>query len=174
LPPSAGAEAARGAVGHHRGVQLRPARPDEADDIASVWLRSRAASVPAIPPPVHTDDDVRRFFAETVLPMREVWVADDAGTVVALLVLDGDWIDQLYVEPGRTGQGIGAALLGVAKARHPHRLRLWTFAANTGARHFYERHDFVAVARTDSDNEEGAPDVGYEWDPDGTQLPWKP
>ena len=41
--------------------------------------------------------------------------------------------------------------------------QLWTFAANTGARRFYERHGFVATRRTDGDNEEGAPDILYVW-----------
>jgi hypothetical protein len=32
------------------------------------WLRSRRASVPAIPAPVHSDDDVRSWLAEVVVP----------------------------------------------------------------------------------------------------------
>ena len=42
-------------------------------------------------------------------------------------------------------------------------LRLYTFARNEGARRFYERHGFVAVAFGDgSGNQEGEPDVRYE------------
>ena len=38
-----------------------------------------------------------------------------------------------------------------------------TFARNAGARRFYERHGFVAVAFGDgTGNEEGEPDVRYE------------
>ena len=62
-----------------------------------------------------------------------------------------------------TGRGIGSALLDHAKARRPDGLDLWAFQSNTGARRFYERHGFVAVAETDGDNEEGAPDVRYRW-----------
>ena len=63
-----------------------------------------------------------------------------------------------------TGQGIGAQLLGVAKRERPAGLRLWTFASNTRAQRFYERHDFVATSRTDGrDNEERAPDILYVW-----------
>ena len=68
-----------------------------ADEFAGVWLRSRAASVPEIPPPVHTQGEVRAWFREVVLLECEVWVADDDG-VIALLVLKDDWIDQLYVD----------------------------------------------------------------------------
>jgi GNAT superfamily N-acetyltransferase len=43
------------------------------------------------------------------------------------MVLDDGWIEQLYVHPSRTGQGLGSALVSDAKQRCPERLRLWTF-----------------------------------------------
>lgn len=144
-------------------MQVRRARVEESDEVAAVWWRSRAAALPAIPAPVHTEDEVRGWFRDVVLPTREVWVAEDDDVIVALLVLDGDWVDQLYVEPGRTGDGIGSALLALAKQQRPAHLGLWTFQANASARRFYERHGFVATAFTDGDNEEGAPDVRYDW-----------
>ena len=144
-------------------LEIRPAHDEEASHLAVLWLRSRAASAPALPPPVHAEEEVRAWFADVVLPTREVWVAEADGLAVALLVLDDDWIDQLYVAPGHTGHGIGGKLLKVAKARRPQGLRLWTFQANQRARRFYERHDFTATETTDGDNEEGAPDVRYEW-----------
>jgi GNAT superfamily N-acetyltransferase len=132
--------------------------------VADVWLRSRRASIPAIPAPAHTDDEVRDWFATVVLPSRETWVIDsDGGAVVALLVLDGEWVDQLYVDPTHTGHGLGSRLLDRAKAQRPDGLDLWTFQSNTGARRFYERHGFTAIATTDGDNEEAAPDVRYRW-----------
>jgi GNAT superfamily N-acetyltransferase len=146
-------------------MKLRRAGADEADVIAGVWLRSRAASIPEIPPPAHTDDEVRSWFRDIVLPTREVWVADDGAGVVALLVLEDEWIDQLYVEPGRTNAGIGADLMNVAKRERPSGLKLWTFEANVRARRFYERHGFVATHTTPGDNEERAPDVQYDWSP---------
>ncbi len=144
---------------------VRRARPQEADGIAGLWLRSRSASVPYIPAPVHTDDDVRAFFEHVVLPEREVWVADDGDAVVGVLVLEDNWVDQLYVEPGRTGQTIGQRLIARAKQQRPSGLKLWTFEANLGARRFYERHGFVIIGSTPGDNEEGAPDVCYHWSP---------
>jgi GNAT superfamily N-acetyltransferase len=94
-----------------------------------------------------------------------VWVADDHHEPVALMVLDDEWIDQLYVDPASTGGGIGGALVDHAKARRPDGLKLWTFQDNRDARRFYERHGFVSVATTTADNEERAPDVCYEWRP---------
>lgn len=146
-------------------MRVRRARAEEAGAIAGVWIRSRAAAAPAIPPPVHTDDEIRSYFEAVVLPEREVWVAEDDGAVVALLVLDDAWIDQLYVEPGHTGRGIGSDLVALAKRERPAGLELWTFEANARARRFYERHGFVVTGATAGDNEEGAPDVRYEWRP---------
>ena len=113
--------------------------------MAEVWLRSRHASVPANPAPVHRDDEVRAWFAEVVLPTRETWVAEVDGSVVALLVLEDGWVDQLHVDPALTGEGLGSQLIEVAKAQRPDGLDLWTFVANHGARRFYARHGFVAL-----------------------------
>jgi GNAT superfamily N-acetyltransferase len=141
----------------------RPVRPSEAGAVAALWLRSRRASVPAIPAPVHGDDEVYEWFATVVIPQRETWVIEHAGRIVAVLVLEPGWIDQLYVDPEFTGRGLGSRLIDVAKQANPRGLNLWTFETNTGARRLYERHGFVAVAATDGDNEEGAPEVRYHW-----------
>jgi hypothetical protein len=47
---------------------------------------------------VHTDDAVRGWIIGRVLPLMEVWVAElPDRAVVGLIVLDADWVDQLYV-----------------------------------------------------------------------------
>ena len=143
---------------------IRRGTAADARAAADVWLRVRRAARDAIPDPVHSADDVRGWFAEVVVVSRELWLAEEAGALVGILVLDGDWVNQLYVE--RTGEGIGAALLAAAKRERPGGLRLWTFQSNTGAQRFYERHGFVEESRTDGrDNEERAPDILYVWRP---------
>ena len=144
-------------------MEIRKAVPGEASSLAALWLRARTGSVPSIPPVVHTDEEVHRWFEEVVLPTWEVWVADSSGEAIALMVLDHEWIDQLYVDPDATGRGIGAALLEHAMRLHPTGLKLWTFQSNLDARRFYETHGFVATAMTMGANEEQAPDVCYEW-----------
>jgi len=146
-------------------MDIRRALPAEADALAALWLRSREASAPSIPPTVHADEDVHQWFEEVVMPSCEVWVADRQGELVALMVLDGEWINQLYVDPSSTGNGIGGSLLTRAMRLRPTGLRLRTFQTNRGARRFYEAHGFVATVSTAGDNEEGAPDVCYEWCP---------
>ena len=146
-------------------MEIRRALPADAGPLAALWLRSRAASAPSIPPTIHTDEEVHQWFEEVVLPSREVWVADRQGEAIALMVLDQEWIDQLYVDPASTGKGIGGALLEWAMKVRPTGLKLWTFQSNLDAQHFYESHGFVATISTTGENEEQAPDVCYEWCP---------
>lgn len=154
-------------------VITRRARSADAAAAAELYLRARRAGTDAgtIPPLVHGDDEVRGWVARAVIPRLECWLAEreserESGTLVALMVLDADWIDQLYVEPQLTGAGIGSELIEVAKRARPDGLRLWTFVSNEGAQRFYLRHGFREVERTDgSHNEEGAPDIQYAWTP---------
>ena len=141
----------------------RRATLGDAERIASLWIRSRRASIPSMPPPVHADDEVRSWFATVVLRRRETWVVEVRGAIAAALVLLPGWIDQIYVDPDHTGCGLGTRLVDLAKSLNPEGLDLWTFESNVGARRFYERHGFAAVAATAGDNEEGAPDVRYHW-----------
>jgi GNAT superfamily N-acetyltransferase len=154
-------------------VVFRRGTEADARAAADFLLRARRAALGVIPQTVHSDDDVRAWFASHVVRKSELWLAEDrTGTLCGILVLEGPWVEQLYVEPTMTGGGVGSDLLKLAKRERPEGLRLWTFASNAGAQRFYERHGFVATRRTDGrDNEEGAPDILYEWggeDPAGT------
>ena len=51
---------------------LRRAGLGDAERVADVWLRSRKATVPAIPPAVHSDEEVRDWLANVVLPTKDV------------------------------------------------------------------------------------------------------
>lgn len=145
---------------------LRPATAADAVAVAAVYLASRKELV-ACAPLAH-DDDVRAWIAGTLLPAGGAWVAEIDGHVVAMLSLSHadegvHWIDHLYVHPSQVARGIGGALLALALQRCGRPLRLYTFTANTGARRFYERHGFVAIAASDgSGNEERCPDLLYE------------
>jgi L-amino acid N-acyltransferase YncA len=146
---------------------IRRARPDESEAAADLlWdVRAQSLEVGAIPKGIHPHDDVRRWMRDVVFARHDVWIAELDGAAVALLVLRRpDWIEHIYIERSTTGQGLGSRLIEVAKSELPgDQIQLWTFQSNTGARRFYERHGFVAVATTDGDNEEQAPDVRYLW-----------
>jgi ribosomal protein S18 acetylase RimI-like enzyme len=151
-------------------VTLRAAGAADAAEIAAVYLASRRAFL-AYAPLAHGDDEVLRWLAEELIPGGGVTVAtQDAGrpALVGMLAVsrgvDAGWIDQLYLLPATVGRGLGSRLLAHAQATLGAPIRLYTFQANTGARRFYERHGFHALAFGDgSGNEERCPDVLYEW-----------
>jgi chorismate mutase/GNAT superfamily N-acetyltransferase len=140
---------------------IRPATPDDAAALAEVHLASRRAA--AMPPGVHTDDEVRSWLAGR-LRADEVWVAELDGEPVGYARFTPTWLDDLYVAPAYARQGVGSALLDVVKAQRPGGFCLWVFEMNAPARAFYARHGLVELERTDgSANEERAPDLRMAW-----------
>src|SRR4051812_4919715 len=105
-------------------MRIHRGGPDDARAAAALYMRSRGAAetAGAIPPGLHGEEDVAGHMATR----QELWLAGDVG----LLVLQDDWVDHLYVEPGATGRGIGSALLDIAKRERPEGLQLWTFQSN--------------------------------------------
>ncbi|MEV5956313.1 GNAT family N-acetyltransferase [Streptomyces sp. NPDC051987] len=146
-------------------VVLRRAGGADAAGVADVWLRSFGAALPTVVRP-RSDDEVRAYVRDVVVPARETWVAEAGGRVVGMMVLAGELLSQLYLDPEWRGRGIGDRFVALAKERSPRGLTLWTFQVNKPAHRFYERHGFVAVEHTDgSGNEEREPDVRYVWRP---------
>jgi len=143
---------------------IRRARAYESDTIAALYERSYATL--DYLPRLHTLAEYETFMAKHVRE-DDVWVWDEKGLVVGFMILRGDDdLFLLYLEPDRTGEGIGTKLLDHAKRERPHGFELWTFQQNAGARRFYERHGLVPVEFTDGGgNEERTPDVRYEWRP---------
>jgi GNAT superfamily N-acetyltransferase len=149
-------------------ISLRRAASPDAAAVAEVFLDSFHATYAF--PLAHTDDDVRGWVRDRLVPMYETWVAVDDGAlapgVVAFMAILPGHLEQLYVRPDRIGSGIGRQLVDLAKQRSPAGLSLWTFQVNDRARRFYERNGFVAAEFCDgSTNQEGQPDVRYEWTP---------
>ncbi|MFD7057669.1 GNAT family N-acetyltransferase [Streptomyces mirabilis] len=144
---------------------FRRADDSDAADIADVWLRSFTAALPTVRR-AHGDDEVRSWFSYVVVPQCETWVAVAEGSVIGLLVLDGEELEQLYLDPSWRGRGVGDRFMDLAKQQRPDGLGLWTFQVNGPAQRFYERHGFIAVEHTDGlRNEEHEPDVRYTWQP---------
>ncbi|MFF7067775.1 GNAT family N-acetyltransferase [Streptomyces pseudovenezuelae] len=146
-------------------VVIRRATASDAAASADVYLRSFAAALPTVVRP-RSDDEVHAYIRDVVVPSHETWVAVAEEQVVGLMVLDGDLLSQLYLDPGWRGRGIGDRFVTLAKEHGPRGLSLWTFQVNKPAHRFYERHGFVEAERTDgSGNEEREPDVRYVWRP---------
>ncbi|RUX05695.1 MAG: GNAT family N-acetyltransferase [Mesorhizobium sp.] len=140
-------------------IALRPAVASDAAAIARI-LRAALNSFDWMPV-IHTPAEDLAFVRDIVLPNQQVTVAEDGADIVGFIAVIGDWVEQLYLDPASTGQGIGSRLLMDATAALPQ-VKLHCFQANTGARRFYERHGFQAEAFGDgTTNEEGLPDILY-------------
>ncbi|MGO4256287.1 GNAT family N-acetyltransferase [Marmoricola sp. RAF53] len=141
---------------------LRPAGAEDMAEVAELYIAARRAAVGQMPVGVHPDAEVRDWVA-TLPERKEVWVAE-RDEITGFAVLDGDWLDSLYVGPQHQGAGTGTLLLDLVKAQRPGGFALWVFASNTSARGFYHRHGLVELEHTDgSGNEERSPDVRMAW-----------
>jgi ribosomal protein S18 acetylase RimI-like enzyme len=148
-------------------VRVRPGHAADADAAAAVflacWHRSYAHVLPARVRARYDEASARAMWRRIFAAADGVLVADVAGRGVCGVTRYGPDPDQgldpaqgpdadqpavghifsLYVHPDAQGLGLGRALLEAATERlraAGHReATLWVFAANTGARGFYER-----------------------------------
>ena len=142
-------------------MDYRRLRPDECA-AAAAQHRRVGATIPGF-------DPERLSFGQTCAAYRDafargpIWGAFDGAELVGHMALETGWIEHLYVEPARQGQGIGRELVGIAQ-RDSDVLELWTYQANTRARGVYEAAGFLAVEFGIDPGDPGrAPNVRYRW-----------
>jgi putative acetyltransferase len=144
---------------------IRLSRPEDAEAIADTFVASLDTLLTFLPD-IHTHDEHRQYITEVVPRDHELWVAEEEGRVVGFAAIGESTLGHIYVHPDFHGCGLGTALLEKTKELRPSGFTLWTFPANERACRFYERHGLRAVEYGDgSGNEEGVPDVQYEWRP---------
>ena len=95
--------------------------------------------------------EIDAMVANEFLPNVELWLVDDEdGRAAGFLVMDGDMIDALFVDPAFHGRGYGTALLEHALTLAPEALvDASEQAAN--AIPFYEARGFVRIGRSETD-----------------------
>lgn len=144
---------------------MRIATQPDANIIANLYLASRKEYI-SFAPLVHSDEAIRHWMHDILIPNSQVWVVEQNDAIIGMMAIVEkqrvNWIEQLYVLPQATSQGVGSLLIAKAKSLNlPVRLR--TFQENLGARRFYERHRFKIIEFSDgSGNEEHCPDMLYE------------
>lgn len=131
-------------------MEVRPAQPGDAAAIEALVQRAYGhyvAWIDARPAPM--DDDYREKVAE-----GGAFVADDgavAGAIVLVERPDHLLVENVAVEPGRQGEGIGRILLDFAEARARASgrglLRLYTNAAMTENLAIYAHLGYVEEDR---------------------------
>jgi GNAT superfamily N-acetyltransferase len=130
------------------------------EPLIPMWRASFEAGVGIVDP--HPLADQRQYFLREVLPHNRVRLALLGDELVGFVAASAQSIAQLYVRVGFQRQGIGARLLHWAKEQSSGSLELYTFARNAGARAFYERNGFVAVAHGFEPHWQ-LDDVKYQW-----------
>ena len=96
-------------------------------------------------------------------PWSEFLLADTGESIVGMAYLsqsseDFVMLHQLYVDPARTGQGIGAELLAECFEAFPEAkaFRLEVDEQNPDAKRFYERFAFREISRTANCGNDGS------------------
>ena len=121
---------------------IRPARQDEYDEVAQVWMNSWAST---------GLEDASNFLLAKLrarVPIEKGWslyVADDDGTIAAMLALHLPdlYLDQLFVAPEYQGRNIGRQLLAFTRQHLADEIWLRCVRENEKAWRWYEREGFV-------------------------------
>ena len=123
---------------------IRPARTDEYDEIARVWMNSWVSTGLA----EVSDFLLAQLRARISLEIEKGWslfVADDGGHLAAMLALHQPnmYLDQLFVAPEYQGQNLGRRLLAFTRQQLPDEIHLRCVRENEKAWRWYEREGFV-------------------------------
>jgi ribosomal protein S18 acetylase RimI-like enzyme len=123
---------------------IRPARADEYDEIARVWMTSWASTGLDIT----SDSQLSVLRARIPKEIEKGWslfVADDGGSIAAMLALHLPkmYLDQLFVAPQYQGRSLGRRLLAFTRTHLPDEIWLRCVRENERAWRWYEREGFV-------------------------------
>jgi ribosomal protein S18 acetylase RimI-like enzyme len=123
---------------------IRPARTDEYAEVARVWMNSWVSTGLERP----SNFLLANLRARISIEMEKGWtlfVADDAGTIAAMLALHlpGRHLDQLFVAPEYQGQSLGRRLLAFTRRQLPDEIFLRCVRENEMAWRWYEREGFA-------------------------------
>ncbi len=123
---------------------IRPARADEYDDVARVWMESWVSTGLAEASPFL----LAQLRARVPKEIKDGWslfVADDDGRLAAMLALHVPklYLDQLFVVPAYQGRSLGRRLLAFTRTHLPDEIFLRCVRENEKAWRWYEREGFV-------------------------------
>jgi GNAT superfamily N-acetyltransferase len=123
---------------------IRPARPDEYDTVARVWMESWVSTGLE----EASDALLAKLQARVRREIDNGWslfVADDEGQLAAMLALHLPqlYLDQLFVAPDHQGQSLGRRLLAFTREKMPDEIWLRCVRENEKAWRWYEREGFV-------------------------------
>lgn len=130
-------------------MKIRQGTSADVPRALAIWRNAVDATHGFLTPEDRAGIDV--MVAEQFLPhVALVLVEDAAGQVQGFLVMDGEMIDALFVDPAVHGQGFGTALLDHALTLAPQALVDASEQADN-ALPFYEARGFLRIGRSETD-----------------------
>lgn len=130
-------------------MRIRAGSPADVPRALAIWRAAVDATHGFLTPEDRREID--RMVADEFLPQAELWLAEDGdGRVVGFLVMEGEEIDALFVDPAVHGWGYGTALVEHALTLSPHA----TVEASEQAGNalpFYEARGFERSGRSETD-----------------------
>ena len=137
-------------------VNIRDARPDEAERLFAIQRGACVAAFAHIFPPEQypfPDDDVRALWREALNePRIDVYVAEVDREALGSVSVDDEWLRTLYVLPSHWSRRVGSTLhdhaLARLRERGSTRAKLWTLEENWPARRFYDKRGWRLTDET--------------------------
>ena len=128
-------------------MKVRRGTPDDVPRALEIWRDAVDATHSFL-----TCEDRAEIDAMVADWMRtvELWLVDAGGRPVGFLVMDGEMIDALFVDPAAHGSGYGTALLNHALQLSPH-ATVDASEQASNALAFYEARGFVRTGRSETD-----------------------
>lgn len=143
--------------------ELRPGFRDDLYALPEVFLA--ATDGPGHPAETRTAGEVRAWAVGLLdQPGRDLWVAVRGEMLLGFVLLEGEWVNLLFVHPDRPARGVGTALLDLVKSLRACGFGLRVYQRNDQARVFYRKHGLIELERTDgSGYRDAEPDLQMAW-----------
>jgi ribosomal protein S18 acetylase RimI-like enzyme len=133
-------------------ILLRPATPDDASNVASIWSSGwRDGHLGGVPDELVAARTPESFQRRAAMRVRDTTVATVDGCVAGFIMVVNDEVEQVYVAAEHRGRGVAQVLLTAAE----HQVADNGFAeawlavvpSNARARAFYSRAGWVDRGR---------------------------
>ncbi|AXS47494.1 acetyltransferase [Klebsiella pneumoniae] len=130
-------------------INIRRSRPDEGDKLTAIWCRSVDATHDFLTKAYRKElEEMVRAF----LPEAPLWVAvNTEDQPIAFMLLTGDHMDALFVDPDVRSCGVGKLLIEHALSLTP-KLTTNVNEQNEQAVGFYQKMGFRVTGRSETDD----------------------